>query len=216
MANPVRNPRPVGRPAGTAQTAVRGRLVERARRLFAERGYAAVSLRAIAAAAEVNPAMVHYYFASKRGLYEAVIAETLSPVVERLNLMLAAPGSGGFALRDLLELYVRTLASSPWLPPLILREVLAEDGPMRSWFIRRFAARGGGLLTRLIRHEQAAGHLRPDLDPRLTALSLVSLAAFPFAALPVTSTVFGMRTRGWYLEQFIAHTGGLLRKGTAP
>ncbi len=74
MANPVRKPRPVGRPAGTAQAAVRGRLVERARRLFAERGYAAVSLRAIAAAAEVNPAMVHYYFASKRGLYEAVIA----------------------------------------------------------------------------------------------------------------------------------------------
>ncbi len=216
MANPARTSRTVGRPAGAVRAAVRARLVEVARRLFAERGYAAVSLRAIAAAAEVNPAMVHYYFASKRGLYEAVIAETLSPVVERLNVMLAARGGGGFTLRDLLELYVRTLAASPWLPPLILREVLAEDGPIRSWFIRQFAARGGGLLTRLIRHEQAAGRLRPDLDPRLTALSLVSLAAFPFAALPVTSTVFGMRTCGRRLEQFIAHTGRLLREGTAP
>ncbi|MHB8424328.1 MAG: TetR/AcrR family transcriptional regulator [Gammaproteobacteria bacterium] len=216
MANPACSSRTVGRPAGTVKAAVRARLVEVARRLFAERGYAAVSLRAIAAAAEVNPAMAHYYFASKRGLYEAVIAETLSPVVERLNVMLAARGSAGFTLRDLLELYVRTLTASPWLPPLILREVLTEDGPMRSWFIRQFAARGGGLLTRLIRHEQAAGRLRPDLDPRLTALSLVSLAAFPFAALPVTSTVFGMRTRGRRLEQFIAHTGRLLREGTAP
>jgi AcrR family transcriptional regulator len=48
--------------------------------LFAEQGYAATSVRAIAKTAGVNLAAAHYHFGSKRGLLVAVIHERATPI----------------------------------------------------------------------------------------------------------------------------------------
>ncbi|WNM31276.1 TetR/AcrR family transcriptional regulator [Streptomyces sp. Li-HN-5-11] len=47
--------------------------------LFAELGYRNTSIRAIAAGAGCDPALVPHYFASKEALYGAVVAETVRP-----------------------------------------------------------------------------------------------------------------------------------------
>lgn len=51
----------------------RHRLIQEATRLFAERGFDAVTTREICAAAEVNPGAIHYHFGDKDGLYREVI-----------------------------------------------------------------------------------------------------------------------------------------------
>jgi AcrR family transcriptional regulator len=61
-------------------------LVDAARELFAEDGYAATSLDAVAATARVTKGAVYHHFASKRALFEAVFARE----VERLRAALAA------------------------------------------------------------------------------------------------------------------------------
>ncbi|MFN4116661.1 MAG: TetR/AcrR family transcriptional regulator [Inhella sp.] len=55
------------------QSEARARLLGEAARLFAERGYNAVTTREICAAAEVNPGAIHYHFGDKDGLYREVI-----------------------------------------------------------------------------------------------------------------------------------------------
>ncbi len=66
----------------------RTRLLEAAEALFAEKGFAATSLRAITAAAEANLAAVHYHFGSKEGLFTAVFARRVEPLNrERLALL---------------------------------------------------------------------------------------------------------------------------------
>ncbi|WP_217166199.1 TetR/AcrR family transcriptional regulator [Streptomyces sp. AC512_CC834] len=47
--------------------------------LFAELGYGNASLRAIAADAGCDPALIAHYFTSKEALYDAVVAETVRP-----------------------------------------------------------------------------------------------------------------------------------------
>ncbi|MFD7707415.1 TetR family transcriptional regulator [Streptomyces sp. NPDC059786] len=47
--------------------------------LFAALGYRNTSLRAVAAEAGCDPALIAHYFASKEALYEAVITETVRP-----------------------------------------------------------------------------------------------------------------------------------------
>lgn len=49
------------------------RILDSARTLFAEQGFASTSLRQIAEAAEVDTALVSYYFGSKAGLFDAVL-----------------------------------------------------------------------------------------------------------------------------------------------
>src|SRR3972149_7869691 len=74
--------RPTGRDGGRD---VREALLEVAGELFSERGVNEVSLRELARAAGVTPAMVHYYFGDKQGLYEALLARALSPLVARVR-----------------------------------------------------------------------------------------------------------------------------------
>lgn len=50
----------------------RERILRAARRIFAEEGYEGATIRAIAAAATINPSMVIRYYGSKEGLFAAV------------------------------------------------------------------------------------------------------------------------------------------------
>lgn len=58
----------------------RHRLIQEATRLFAERGFDAVTTREICAAAEVNPGAIHYHFGDKEGLYREVIYGPIAEV----------------------------------------------------------------------------------------------------------------------------------------
>lgn len=58
------------------------RLLESARDLVAERGWEAVTVRAIAERAEVNLALIHYHFGSKAALLSAVLDRALRDLEE--------------------------------------------------------------------------------------------------------------------------------------
>ena len=71
----------------TPKTAVKERDAERTKRalllaaqkLFSIRGYAEVGVRDIAAEVGINPALVAYYFGSKKGLFAAALDELMRP-----------------------------------------------------------------------------------------------------------------------------------------
>ncbi|MFJ3701435.1 MULTISPECIES: TetR/AcrR family transcriptional regulator [unclassified Streptomyces] len=63
--------RPRGRPRGNPPT--REAIVSAARGLFLERGYRRTTLRAVAGAAGVDPALIAHHFGSKKGLFADVM-----------------------------------------------------------------------------------------------------------------------------------------------
>lgn len=78
-----------------------------AERLFAERGYHAVTIREIAAEARVPLALVGYYHGPKQSLFEAVFARWQSTIDERLRELEAALAAGGRSLlRRLVHAFV--------------------------------------------------------------------------------------------------------------
>jgi len=89
------------------------RLLEAAEALFAEKGFAATSLRAVTAAAEANLAAVHYHFGSKEGLFTAVFARRVEPLNrERLALLDRAETEAAPApppVETILEAFLRPL-----------------------------------------------------------------------------------------------------------
>jgi len=212
---PVRKPaRSRGRPAAgvAGDAAVRTSLLEAARRLFLTRGFAAVSIREIAAAAGATAAMIHYYFGDKLGLYRAMLEHVSEPFRTALAGMLVQ-SRGQADITSLLRLYMRTLAANPWVPQLIVQEVLAEGGRFRTQFIEQFAGRLAPMLVDVLRREQAAGRLRDDVDPKLAAVSAISLCIFPFVSLPVTSRVLGLSVEGESLERLATHTSNVFLRG---
>jgi AcrR family transcriptional regulator len=67
-----------GRPAGTSDT--RERILVSARELFARNGIDKTSIRAVAAAAGVDPALVHHYYGTKQQLFAAAIHVQIDPM----------------------------------------------------------------------------------------------------------------------------------------
>src|SRR3954470_13797583 len=74
----------------------RGAILGAAERLYADRGFADVTLRDIVAAADVNLAAVNYHFGSKDELIaELFVSRSLALNRERLNELKAAEEEGG-------------------------------------------------------------------------------------------------------------------------
>ncbi|PSS74845.1 TetR/AcrR family transcriptional regulator [Shewanella algae] len=69
-----------GRPKG--HSGARDALIEAARSCFTVKGYERVSTRELARKAGVDAAMIRYYFGSKAGLFEAMVRDTIAPVLE--------------------------------------------------------------------------------------------------------------------------------------
>jgi AcrR family transcriptional regulator len=203
--------RPRGRPRSGAADDVRDKLLSAARDLFLKFGYRAVSSRQIAAAAHANVAMIRYYFGGKPGLYKEVCNGILQPLRSRIDAM--GEGAVTVELTPLLGAAMRMWAANPWLPGLIVREVLSPDGPLRSMFVREFPERLAPLVEKIVQSGIERGQLRADLDPKLTVLSMISLGLFPFLALPVTSKVFGVRQDEEFLQRLIHHTSEVLARG---
>jgi len=203
-----------GRPA-SGDAAVREALLDAARRLFLARGFAAVSIREIAAAAGATAPMIHYYFGDKLGLYRAMLEVAAGPFRAALERMLARYPGRQPDIASLIRLYMHTLAENPWVPQLIVQEVLAEGGRFRTQFIEQFAGRLAPMIVHLLEREQAAGRLRADFDPRLAAISAISLCVFPFVSLPVTSRVLGLSVEGASLERLATHTSNVFLRGLA-
>ena len=205
----VRRP---GRPPG-GDAAVREALLSTARRLFLARGFGPVTIRQIAAAAGSSPATIHYHFGDKLGLYRAMLEAALAPVVEALQRLADPARAGQVDIAEVVRLYTRMLADNPWVPALIVQEVLAEGGRFREQFIENFAGRLAPLFAGIIRRGQAGGTIRSDLEPNLAALSVISMTVFPFVALPVTSRVLGLTVDGEAVERLVAHTIRVLLEG---
>lgn len=103
-----------GRPQKSAATeGARERLLDTAESLFAHHGLDAVSVRDVARKAHVDTALVHYYFETKRGLFDAVFkrrAEFLNKErIATIDAYEAAPGPGGITIEGLIDAFLRPL-----------------------------------------------------------------------------------------------------------
>ncbi len=211
VAGASRRRRARGRPKTHEAEDVRAKLLTAASELFLRYGYRAVSSRQIAAGAGANVAMIRYYFGGKPGLYRQIVQGVLQPMRSRIDAM--SEGGASVELGVLIGGVARAWAANPWIAGLVLREVLMPDAPLREMFLREVPERLAPLVERIVRAEMARGKVRSDLDPRLTVLSMVSLAVFPFLAFPLTSRVFGVRADEEFLQRLIRHSTEVLTRG---
>lgn len=113
------------------------RVLQVARELFDQNGYSGTTVRAIATAAGVDPAMVFYFFGTKQGLFSAVIemSGAVPPAIE--SIFAGDLGTIG-------ERIVRTLVTNldkSDRPPLVMLTRSAPTDPQSEALLREFIDR---------------------------------------------------------------------------
>lgn len=174
-----------GRRPGSPDT--RAVILDAARGLFAQRGVKGTTIRAVAAQAEVDPALVHHYFGTKDDLFMASLQipvdprELLAPVVAQ-----GPDGAGERILRTLLSVWDDPELRKPLLS--MLRGIGEPEGQvvLRDGFLE--------VVIRPIITQLAPD--RPELRMPLLASQLVGLILVrylvevePVASLPAEDLV---------------------------
>lgn len=126
--------------------------------VVADRGTEAASLRSVAAAAGVSPALVNHHFGTRRGLLDEIDAEAVGVFARAYAGKTHASGPSEL-LRQRAAQTEAVMREHPEVCAFIGRR-LAEPGPGSVEFLRRFVMAGRQEVESL----QAAGAIRPDAD----------------------------------------------------
>jgi len=166
---------------GSDTPSTRDAILDAAERRFAERGFAAVSVREISTEAGLrNQASLYHHFRHKRALYEAVLARGIEPILALVSESAEDAEHEGYgeAFVDRLVVY---LADHPHLPRLIQRAALEDRRYLPSAIprlLRPLYQQGVNVLA------ERGGSWQPaDLPHLATALYLLIFGYFASAAL---------------------------------
>ena len=181
-------------------------ILRAAEELFARQGFEATSMQQIAEAAGVARATPSYFFRSKAGLYDAVLARAVDRAQTAIVRAYEAQDGSG-APEDAVEAYVDALlsffGSDQAFVCLIQRESLG-DGSRVSEFFGRFV-------------DDAVAALGPTaaeagVSPQRLVLDLVALCWYPFAHEHTLVPALGLDPRdpSFAVEQR-RHLGDLMR-----
>jgi AcrR family transcriptional regulator len=172
-------------PSAPAGAGTETRLLDAAEEVFAERGFRAASTSEIARRARVNKTLIHYYFRSKEGLYQATkqrISRHLAPFLE--DLAIADPVEAVVAAA---RRYVRLLADHPHYVRLCAYEALEgieTHGDMEMYDSLMRAA------SQAIARGIDQGLFRAE-DPRHVHASVVGMCRFFFEHEETMRTQWG-------------------------
>lgn len=171
-----------------------GRILAAAEEIFAAHGLAGARTERIAAQADVNKALLYYYFGSKRNLYRAVLRHLLDQLTHRVVSGEPASASPRERLAGFVEGYFDFLASHPNYLRLIQREVMESKGEV-DWIMRDYYRPLLSRLIALIESGIRQGELR-RIDPEQAAFSIMGTTASYFAAATIWRRYFGRRLLG--------------------
>jgi TetR/AcrR family transcriptional regulator, cholesterol catabolism regulator len=143
--------------------------------LFRQKGYAATTLREIAAAAGMLPGSLHYRFASKETLLLKLMERGIARAIAAVRVAIADRPDPIARVRSALEAHLGLLVREDEAIYVLLYEWRVLVGPSRARMVRlrdSYDALWDGLLHRAA----GTGQLRPDVDLRLTRLFLLGSA----------------------------------------
>lgn len=173
----------------TAPLTNRDRLVAQARRLFAENGYAAVSVDEVAAAAGLTKGAVYYQFKDKNDLFRAACEAVMADVAKYVDLSTMAESP-----HPLEEIIVGGSKMFDAYEAADARRLLLIDGPSVLGFQQWITLQEPvciGLIAHAMGHLAEAGLLDDEVVPTLSHLVFgafvqgalrIAVAADPAAA----------------------------------
>ena len=194
-------------------------IFDAALQVFAREGRHGARMQAIADAADINKAMLHYYFRDKETLYEEVLAYTVRRFAASFGESMQEAPTFEETLRAFIDGYVEFVRSNEAAMRLMVQENLAGGSPIGEHLPD--ATKSGEappqILVKTIAAAVEAGEIR-SVDPHHTVLSVISTCLFFFVARPTVEIMHSDAAGDWgaFVEARKEHLFDLIYHGLAP
>lgn len=182
-------------------TETESRILEAAEHEFMLKGFAAARTTAIAEAAGVTHAMLHYYFRTKEKLFGTVVADKLTTLARMFALKFDNDSPLDECLRQAVEVHFDFVCANPELPRFMVSEVFSNPVLLEQMQgrIEKIAGPVIATLQRKIDEGVTRGECRP-MQARSIMFDIVSLNVFPVLAMPLMSRMMAPATPAQLLE----------------
>lgn len=151
-------------------------LMDAAFELLKEKSYRSITIREIAAKADMQSAMISYYFGDKEGLFIALLETLAEQQFEQFQQVRNHENP----IKEFIDIAVDYFANNTAVTRLIVDEVLHENSTLSERFIESFPKRMAVLLPQLIEKQQHIGRCRAGANSKWLAFSLMTLIVMPF------------------------------------
>lgn len=164
------------------------KILEAARTIFTQKGYAATKTRDIAEKAGINLALVNYYYRSKEMLFNKIMVEVMSVFMKSIFSIFNDKET---SLEEKFELvaskYINRIKSNPDIPNFILNELRSRPEAFFQNVI------GGRRMQDLYIYNQLVERMGEEkvnkINPIHIMMNLMSLTIFPFVGKPMVRMV---------------------------
>ncbi len=176
-------------------------------KLFAQSGYANVSVRDIAAAVGIKPASLYYHFDNKQTLYLASIKEVFSSKAIALTEILQIQEPAETKLKYYIYKFSELASEDEPFRRLIQREMLDGDEQRMQYLAEKVFQDQFNALSLLVLE------IDPQCDPHLNAISVLSLILYHLETTPIRYFLKGYKKQHNQAEFIAQHVFNLLMNG---
>lgn len=159
-----------------------------ARSVFSRAGYEGARMQEIADEAQVNKALLHYYFRSKSKLFDAIFSEAFKSFWPNLEPRLL---DGKTSMKEIIWLtvngYMDILVKTPYLPTLIVGELNRSPEKVEDLF--QMAGVRHELMIAVIQKGIESGEV-VQIEPRDLILNVLGMLVSPFLSKPLLARLF--------------------------
>lgn len=140
--------------------------------LFATKGFEGTSVRDIAAAADVNLAMINYYFGSKEKLFESIVEFNVSYTRDMLDeVMSNALLSSMQKIENVIDIYVKRLFSNREFHKVLHQELMLNQREELGEAILNVLSKNSNVIVKIIENGVRKKEFK-KVDIPLTVASL--------------------------------------------
>lgn len=164
-------------------------ILEAAEVLFAQKGFDAVSMSAIAKLADTSKPNIYHHFKNKNELYLAVIKGAVKRSSALLDTLEHAPGPFKQLLTEFAAGQLKNILTHERSTQLMLRETLYEGSQYGQEITKLAMGEVFSRLVAMVRQGQQKNEFRKEIDPYLAAFMIVSANMFFFQASPIMQNI---------------------------
>ena len=205
------------REARKEKTSAKERILNAARQEFADSGFGGARVERIAEKAEINKAMIFYYFQSKENLYREIIGLALKSLMPQVHsILLRASGPAHF-FEDLPRVYIEFFRDNPFLLKIIGHGLLQnpEDTSQLIHDLMNSAPISPQKVIQKTIHNWYRNGKISEPDPVHFILNVIPLCLFSILGKPMVEAILDKKIsdNDDFLEARIQSITNLLKRG---
>ncbi len=187
-------------------------ILKAAKEVFQTKGMDGARMQEIADKANINKAMLHYYYRSKQSLFEAVFNRAFSLLAPQLHAVLNDDSTVEEKIKNFTYNYIDFISKYPFIPSFVFHELNRNPN-----FIEKLKNNVSfpsiDKFKKQVEEEIAKGTIKKISTEQLF-INIISLNAFPFIGAPLIKAITNLDKESYkelieerkvHVSEFIIH-----------